>query len=306
MKQNSNESAIGVASALAAYGLWGVLPIYWKLLGLVSAGEILAHRIIWSLAFLIGILIVSKKVKSGIKEIKNIMADKQQSVAILLASLLISLNWFLFIWAVNNNHMVETSLGYYINPLVSVLLGIIFLKEKLTQLQMITFILAAVGVINLVLHFGSFPWVAFSLAISFGLYGLLKKFVHLGAIVGLTIETLVITPFALIYLVYIYNQTNVSVSTLSISEWLLLMGGGVATAVPLLLFATGVRRIPLSMIGFLQYIAPTLMLIIGVFVYDETFTKVHLISFIFIWLALLIFSLSNWRLFLRPHVKSTG
>lgn len=306
MNKHSNEYSIGVMSALGAYGLWGILPMYWKLFQNVSSEEVLAHRIVWSLAFMIILLFFTKNLRNGFKDLKHLILDKKQLLAVISASLIISLNWFVFIWAVSHDHIVETSLGYYINPLISVILGIVFLKEKLTKWQVVSIVIAAIGVFNLVLNFGSFPWIAFILAFTFALYGLFKKLVQLGSIVGMTIETLVVTPFALLYLFYSFNQTGTTAMGSSLMTTLLLMGSGIATAVPLLLFATGVRRIPLSMIGFLQYIAPTIMLILGVFFYQETFTQVHFISFLFIWVALLIFSLSKSKLFTRIPFKKVA
>lgn len=302
MKQQPSEQFIGVAVSVSAYILWGFLPIYWKFMGDISAGEVLAHRIVWSLIFVFVVLGIMRKLKSGYAEFKALIVDRKQLLAISLASFFISINWFTFIWAVSNDHMVETSLGYYINPLISVLLGIFFLKERLNLWQTISFCLAAIGVINLILNFGVVPWVAFILAISFAFYGLCKKLVRLGAMVGLAIETLMITPIALIYIFYIHIEIGGSFAS-SLGDTALLIGAGAATAIPLLLFASGVRRISLSLIGFLQYIAPTIMLILGVFVYKETFTSAHLLSFVFIWIALAIFSLARTRIFSRIDAK---
>ncbi|WP_349409424.1 EamA family transporter RarD [Pseudalkalibacillus sp. SCS-8] len=293
------EHLAGVAAGAGAYILWGILPLYWKLIQHVPSEEILAHRMIWSFVFMLGVLMVMKRINKFIRELKELFTNKKKLLGLIFASIFITINWYTYIWAVNNNHVVEASLGYYINPLVSVLLGIIVLKERLSFWQIISFLLATIGVLNLTLHFGSIPWVAISLALSFGLYGLLKKMTALGALTGLTIETMFITPIALIYVSFLVNDGSNSFVMADPNTALLLFGAGVATAVPLLLFATGANRISLTMIGFLQYIAPTIMLVIGVFLYNEPFSQVHMISFIFIWIALSIFTLANTKLLAR-------
>jgi chloramphenicol-sensitive protein RarD len=298
----SNVQTAGMASAAGAYVIWGFLPLYWKLLHSVSPGEILAHRIVWSFLFMMIILLFVGKLKQLWTDIKDLWSNKKRLIAISAASIVISLNWVLYIWAVNTDKVVEASLGYYINPLISILLGIFVLKERLTLWQTVSFILAAIGVIYLTIHFGSVPWVAILLAVSFGVYGLIKKMVNLGAMVGLTIETLFMAPFALLFLSFVHIEGNGAFAT-GMDETLLLMGAGVVTAVPLLLFAGGAKRIPLSMIGFLQYIAPTLMLIIGVFLYKEPFTNVHLVAFVCIWTALAIYSLSKSKWFVLLETK---
>ncbi|GAB3048410.1 EamA family transporter RarD [Virgibacillus ainsalahensis] len=295
----NNQEKIGITYAAGAYLLWGFLPIYWKMVDNVSAGEILAQRIIWSFAFMLAIVLISGKFPAFIMECKRIWKKKKQLLGISLASIFISLNWLTFIWAVNSDYVVQASLGYYINPLVSILLGIIVLKEKYTGRQFLSFILAAVGVLYLTVSFGVFPWVSFVLAFSFAFYGLLKKMVDLSAMFGLTIETLIVTPIALIY-VFTLSENAFSMATPLSATNLLLMGGGVVTAVPLLLFASGAKQIPLAMIGFLQYIAPTIMLFLGVFLYNEPFTQAHLIAFLFIWAALIIYMASSYK---RPVSK---
>lgn len=288
---------IGVVYAVFAYVVWGFLPIYWKLLDHVPAGQILAHRIIWSFAFMIVILLIVRKWNGFIRECKAILQDKKKWMSITLASLVISLNWLTYIWAVNSDHILEASLGYYINPLVSILLAIIVLKEKLTKSQTVSVFLAGLGVLYLTISYGVFPWVSIILAVTFALYGLFKKVVDIPAMYGLTIETLIVTPIALLYLLFL--PTNTFTFQEISSDQLLLIGSGIMTAVPLLLFASGARRIPLAMVGFLQYIAPTFMLLIGIFVYGETFTKEHLIAFSMIWLALVIYLSSVYRFPIR-------
>ncbi|WP_028784231.1 EamA family transporter RarD [Thalassobacillus devorans] len=287
-----NENKLGMIYTGGAYVLWGFLPIYWKLVQEVSPLAILGHRIVWSFVFMTGVVLISRKWSAFKAELRRTLKNRKSSIGITFASIAISINWLTYIWAVNTDHVVEASLGYYINPLVSILLGMIFFKETFTRPQWIAFILAATGVAYMTINFGSVPWLALLLAFSFGVYGLLKKTVDLNAMFGLTIETLIMTPIAAIYLVTLSNGSWGDIEWLSMTS-LLLFGAGVATAIPLLLFAGGAKRIPLSMVGFLQYIAPTIMLVIGVFLYNEPFTKVHLISFLFIWSGLLIYTYSR-------------
>ncbi|MGM7703397.1 EamA family transporter RarD [Pseudalkalibacillus sp. Hm43] len=299
------EQVAGVAAGAGAYILWGFLPLYWKLINHVPSEEILAHRMIWSFVFMLIVLMFLRRIKKFVTELKELIANKKKLVGLLFAAIFITINWYTYIWAVNNNHVVEASLGYYINPLVSVLLGIVFLKERLSFWQIISFTFAAIGVSILTFNFGSIPWVAISLAVSFGLYGLLKKLTALGALTGLTIETMFITPVALLYVSFLVNDGTNSFVLSEPMTASLLFGAGVATAIPLLLFATGANRVSLSMIGFLQYIAPTIMLVLGIFLYNETFSQIHMISFIFIWIALAIFTLSNTRLLARFEPRMT-
>lgn len=278
----------GLAPIVGAYTLWGFLPIYWRLVDHVPSGEILAHRIIWSFLLMIGIVLLSKNWRSFTTSLKKIFKDKRQFIGLIIASIIISLNWLTYIWAVNNGHVVEASLGYYINPLISIIFGIVILKEKVTQRQIASFIIAAIGVIILTYSFGVFPWIAFILAISFAIYGLLKKLVNVDPMFGLTIETMFVTPIAMIYLLTV-STPAIAINTIFSATTFLLIGTGFATAIPLLLFAHGAQKIPLAMLGFLQYIAPTIMLFIGVLIFKETFSLIHLGSFGLIWFALLIY-----------------
>ncbi|WP_246943809.1 EamA family transporter RarD [Bacillus pinisoli] len=303
MNSTTDQSqAIGIAATTASYLLWGILPLYWKLVQDVSPVEILAHRIVWSFVFMILILMAVGKIKQLKVDLKELITHRKRLFGISLASVTISVNWGVYIWAVNTDHVVQASLGYYINPLVSILLGLLVLKEKITKWQTISFILASIGVINLTIYFGHVPWLALALAVSFGVYGLIKKLVQLGAMVGLAIETLIITPFALLFLSSVHSGGGGTFA----ADWslsLLLMGGGIATAIPLLLFAIGAKRIPLSMVGFLQYISPTITLLLGVFLYKEEFTDTHLVSFIFIWMALTVYTISKTKWFVLLETK---
>ncbi|CDQ38220.1 MULTISPECIES: EamA family transporter RarD [Virgibacillus] len=299
---NTKQDKSGMIYTAGAYILWGFLPIYWKLLDDVSPGETLAHRILWSFIFMFLIVLFMRRWPDFIHEWKQLLHNKKKLFGISLATIVISINWLTFIWAVNSNHVVQASLGYYINPLISILLGIIVLKESFSSRQVLSIILAAIGVIYLTFSYGVFPWVSLLLAVSFGLYGLLKKKVDIGPMIGLTIETMLIVPIAVLYLVLLPNNTFQFVSFLSTTN-LLLMGAGIMTAVPLLLFANGAKRISLAMVGFLQYIAPTLMLFLGVFLYNETFTSAHLIAFLFIWIALINFMLASYQRPIRRNAK---
>ncbi|HWR09905.1 EamA family transporter RarD [Sporomusa sp.] len=299
----SNEQLIGVLSAAGAYLLWGVLPVYWKQLAHVPAYEILAHRIIWSCIFMFAILTATRSLRSFINETIDIARNPKKRFGLLIASLLISVNWLIYIWAVNENRVVETSLGYYINPLVNVLLGIIVLKEGLSLWQSVSFGLAAVGVGAMAISYGTIPWVSLSLAMSFSFYGMCKKILGIGAITATTLETLIVTPVALLYLLYLAGQGGGAFNLTSLPTAGLLMGAGVVTAIPLLLFANGANRLSLSLLGFIQYMSPTIALALGVLLYHEPFTSVHLVAFSLIWLALAVFSLAKTNLFVRAEER---
>ncbi|WP_209124666.1 EamA family transporter RarD [Alkalihalobacillus sp. BA299] len=302
-QEQSKEHTIGALFAIGAFVLWGIFPLYWNLLNNVPAEEVLAHRVVWCIVFMFIILLALGKFKGFIEEVRELLSQPNQLVSIIIASLIISINWYLFIWSVNHEHVIEVSLGYYINPIVNVLLGVLILKEKLSFWQKVAVLLALIGVLHMTIQFGSIPWAALGLAVSFALYGLCKKMVKVGAITGLTIETLLMTPFALFFLFYLNQTGSSSFTSESPGHLLLLIGAGIATAIPLLLFASGARRISLSLIGFFQYIAPSLMLIIGVMLFHETFTLVHLGSFLFIWSALFIFSLAKTKWFAKLEPK---
>ncbi|WP_368503015.1 EamA family transporter RarD [Alkalihalophilus sp. As8PL] len=297
-----SEHRVGMIAAIFAYLLWGILPLYWKQLEHVTPGEVLAYRIIWSLVFMIGILAFRNQLGFFVAEVRRLLKSKKQTFGMILASVFISMNWFVFIWAVTSERMIEASLGYYINPLINVLLAMVILKERFTRWQGISFALAFIGVSLMTVYYGVIPYAAFLLAFTFGIYGLMKKMVNVGALVGLTIETLIMTPFALLY-VWLFHSSTLNLATYSIETWGLLMGAGAVTAIPLLLFSIGAKRISLSLIGFLQYIGPTLMLIMGVFLYNEPFSIVQLIAFLFIWSGLLIFTTSKTPVFQKVTAK---
>ncbi|MCD8498755.1 MAG: EamA family transporter RarD [Clostridiales bacterium] len=292
------EKSIGLMTAIAAYTLWGFLPVYWKVLGNVPALEVLSHRIIWSLVFVT--LIIGLGRQWG--KIQPIIADRKQVRLIVLAAIMIALNWGLFIWAVQSNHLLDSSLGYYINPLIAVLLGVVIFKEKLNSWQKLAIASAAIGVLILVIKAGKFPWLSFALALTFGIYGAIKKAVKATSLVGLALETAVLAPLALVFIVSRQATGHGALGGSSLTVTLFLLGAGVATAIPLILFAFSAKRIPLSTLGITQYIAPTLMFLFGVFVYHEPFQLVNAVSFGFIWLAVVIYSLSQTRILRRKAV----
>lgn len=300
---NKEEIKLGTIYAGFSYFLWGLLPIYWKLVEAVDAKEILANRIFWSFIFMAIFLLSTQKWQLLSQTFKGFAKNKKQMAALIIASFLISINWFVYIWAVNSGHMVEASLGYYINPLVSLLLGMVVLKERLTSIQYFSFSLAAIGVLIISFSYGRFPWVAVVLAVSFGTYGLAKKLINIESAVGLTLETLAVAPIAVAYMVFLFFKGDNSFLSEGVETNLLLIGAGPVTAIPLLYFSKGAQKIPLSLLGLLQYIAPTLTLLLGIFIYRETFTKIQLLSFMFIWSALMVYSLSKTRLFTGIEFK---
>ncbi|MHA6250608.1 EamA family transporter RarD [Oceanobacillus sp. CAU 1775] len=284
----SREFKLGSLSTFSAYLIWGFLVIYWKWIDHIPAAEILAHRLIWSFVFMLILLVLLRQFSSFLKETRNLFREPKKLLLITAATILITINWYLFIWAVANEHVLQASLGYYINPLVSILLGIVILRESVTWKQGVAFVLAAIGVLYLTFQSGIFPWISIVLAVSFATYGLIKKKTNLSAVHSITIETMIIAPVAILYLVFLPEQ-SFQVTTPFVQDNLLLIGGGIATMVPLILFSMGAKVIPLSMVGILQFITPTLMLILGVFVYNEPFSKDNLIAFAFIWTALFLY-----------------
>lgn len=287
------EKKSGVLWGVTAYLIWGILPVYWKSLAHVSSTEVLMSRIVWAFILTFILIIMMRNGRVLWMELKELWQTQKAFWSLFMASTLISGNWFLYIWAVNHEHLVQTSLGYYINPLVSVLLGIFFLKENLTSSQKVAFLLALVGVIILTVSYGAFPWISFLLAISFAVYGLVKKQIKLEPLRGLVIETFFMTPVAFLVYIWLFTKGQASLFQVNVQTDLLLIFTGVATALPLVLFAKGAQRMPLYMVGFLQYIAPTIMLFLGVVIYGETFGKVELFAFSFIWLALIVFTASK-------------
>jgi chloramphenicol-sensitive protein RarD len=281
----------GVLYAVGAYLTWGLLPLYWKLFQEMAAWEILGHRIVWSVVFVAVLLVITRRWR----QMWGAVSEPKKKLAILASSFLISANWLIFIWAVNNGHVIETSLGYYINPLINVLFGVLFLKERLHIGQWVAIALAAAGVSIITVQYGQIPWIAISLALSFAFYGLAKKVVHLDSVVGLAWETLIVFPIALFYLIYLHATGTDTASSLAVWQLALLALAGVATALPLYWFALATKRLPLSTVGFIQYLAPSTSLLLAIFVFGESFTAIHTISFGFIWSALAVFTFSTLR-----------
>ncbi|MBE7383108.1 MAG: EamA family transporter RarD [Leptolyngbya sp. SIO1E4] len=279
----------GSVYALLAYGSWGLLPIYWKFFTQSSPVEVLCHRMIWSSVFLSGLLLLQQRQA----EIRTLLKSRQALGMLLGSAALLTFNWGLYIYGVNTDRVVETSLGYYINPLVSVLLGAVVLKEQLRRGQQIAVGLAAIGVGYFIWQFGAVPWIALGLAFSFAFYGLVRKVVAVAPMVGLAVETLLITPAALTLVVYwgVTGAGNFGSSGSLLT--LLFIGAGVVTSMPLLWFNNAAKRLRLSTLGFFQYLAPSVQLMLGVFLYGEPFTPTHIITFSFIWVALLLYSTTS-------------
>jgi len=280
----------GVLYGIGAYVLWGFFPIYWKFLHVVPALQVIGHRIGWSFAVLLIYILATKQWRDF-----RSAAFNARTVAIYaVAGVLLSINWLIYVWGVNAGFIVETSLGYFINPLLSVLMGVIFLRERLRPMQWVPVAIAAIGVIYLTAVYGRPPWIALSLALSFGLYGLVKKLAPLGSLYGLTLETGIVFPAALIYLIFLQVAGGGAFLHSGTRVDLFLMGAGIVTTIPLLMFASAAKQIPLTMVGILQYIAPTLQFMIGVFIYKEPFDHAHLIGFGLVWVALVIFWVENF------------
>lgn len=278
----------GLWYAIGAYLLWGILPIYWKWISHVSALELIAHRIVWSCLMLGGLVVISR-------EWRSFRAALTTRVIRLygLAALFIAVNWFTYVWAVNTGRVVHASLGYFINPLISVVLGVMVLGERLRAFQWIAVGLAAMGVLYITLSLGVPPWISLTLAFSFGVYGLVKKTAPLGSVHGLTIETAILLLPAIVYLVVLELAGGGAFFRTGVLSAVLIIGTGIVTAAPLLLFASAVQRVPLSQIGLLQYIAPTIQLLLGVFVYREPFARTQLVGFSMVWAGLVVFGVEG-------------
>jgi chloramphenicol-sensitive protein RarD len=281
----------GILYGIGAYTLWGVLPIYWKQLQQVGALEILTNRMVWSLLFCLLLLSIQR----NWSWVSEALQSERTVLTLAGAAALLTVNWGVYIWAVNAGYIVETSLGYFINPLVNVVIGVLVLQERLRSGQWLAVAVAAAGVLYLTVAYGRLPWIALALAFTFAFYGLLKKQARLPALEGLTLETAMMTPLALLYLGWLQAQGAAAFGHAGWQTSLLLVGAGVITAIPLLLFAGAAQRIPLSTVGLLQYIAPTLQFLIGVFIYQEAFGRTQLIGFSMIWLALVIYTFDGLR-----------
>ena len=298
-KGTNSAAATGLLYGLLAYLVWGFFPVYFKALEGVPALQVVSHRIVWSLAFLL-LLIVAK---GKWREVGETLRDRKAMLILATTALLIATNWLVFIVAVGHAQVLQSSLGYFITPFVSVLLGFTFLKERLKRMQLISLLLAAIGVLLLTVQYGRVPWVALTLAATFGSYGLLRKVVSVDSLTGLTVETILLSPLALGYLLWVNGQGTGAYLHGRLTTDLLLMAVGVVTAVPLLLFASAARRLRLATIGFLQYLTPTLHFLLAVVVYGEPFTARHLVSFLFIWAGLACYSWNAYRTLVASRLR---
>ncbi len=297
---NRQNAAAGLGYGILAYLIWGFFPVYFKALAEVPPLQVVCHRIVWSVLFLW--LIIGWRGRWGM--IRDALHDRRAVGLLTASSLLIATNWLVFIIAVGHAQVIQSSLGYFVTPFVSVLLGFLFFQERLRRLQMVSLFLAAAGVILLTIQYGRVPWVAMILAFTFGSYGLLRKIVTVDSLTGLTVETLLLGPAALGYLAFVSWQGDSGFLTNGVQVSTLLVLAGVATAVPLLLFASAARRLRLATIGFLQYITPTFHFLLAVLLYKEPFTRAHLVSFLFIWSGLCCYSYDAWRGLKEARLKT--
>lgn len=293
----SSESITGAFYAGSAFLIWGLGPIYWKALAAVSPLEIIVHRVVWAFILLLAAIVVGKLWGEFISALK----DLRVLLTLLLTAVILAGNWLLYVWAINNNHILQGSLGYYINPLVNVVFGVLFLRERLRPAQVAAVLLAGLGVVYLTLSYGEFPWIALALASSFGIYGLLRKVAPVGAMVGLSVEVMLMTAPAAVYLIYLGTNGSGSFLRGNIIIDLLLLGTSVLTVAPLTLFTAGARRINLSTLGFLQYMAPTIIFLLAVFYYHEPISTAQVRTFIMIWSALIIYSTDSVIYFRRKR-----
>ncbi|GAB57695.1 EamA family transporter RarD [Rheinheimera nanhaiensis] len=298
----SREQKLGGLFAASAYSLWGLAPLYFKQIDFIPASEILIHRIVWSFVLLLLVLLL---LKQGAK-VMAVLRQPKMLGWLLLSAVLLGGNWGLFIWAVNNQHMLDASLGYYINPLLNVLLGMLFLGERLRRLQWTAVILATSGVLIQLITFGSLPWIALTLAGSFAIYGLMRKKLNVDAISGLFIESLLLLPLALWYWHSYADSSAVNLLHNSATLNSYLLAAGLVTTVPLLCFIAGARRLQLSTMGFFQYIGPSCMFVFGVWLYHEPFAAERLVTFGLIWLALLLYTADAWRHNRRQALQNRG
>lgn len=283
----------GMIAALSTYIIWGILPLYWNLLARAGANEILAHRIVWSFFFMVIVLVVTRRWQSFKEDCRALWQDKKRGLILLLAAFIISLNWLTYIWAVNHDHVIDTSIGYYINPLMSVMLGILCFRERVSGLKKISLLLAAIGIVLMTYQLGKLPWVAVVLAVSFSIYGALKKELHLNPFSSITLETLLMMPFAVPYIGMLMASPESHFTLVTPDLALLLMGTGVVTAVPLVLFSYGANLLPFNVLGFFQYLSPTINLLLGIFFFHETFGLAQISALGFVWAAIVLFTVAE-------------
>ena len=288
--QTTDQTKAGMVFAVCAYTMWGIAPIYFKQLSSIPALEILMHRVVWS-AFVLCFLVLGLK---NLAKVKAAFASPKVLITLLLAGLLLVLNWLVFIWAVNNDFMLEASLGYYINPLINVFLGRLFLGEVLRPLQKVAVGVAATGVLILLINYGQLPWIALTVAFSFSIYGLLRKQVNVDSMPGLFVETLMMLPAAVIYWIW-FAEVSTDFESNSTHLNILLISAGIVTTAPLLCFTAAARRLRYSTLGFFQYIGPSLMFCLAAFMYNEPLSTARLVTFIFVWSALALFTYDSVR-----------
>ena len=288
IKSQNTEAQIGIGYALLAFSAWGFIPIYWKLLNTVPSMEILTHRMVWSVFFLLGLLAVQKR----LGEFRELFHSPKYIFMLLGTATLLGANWFVYIYGVNTNQVIETSLGYFISPLLVILLGAVFLRERLNIWQVVAVGFAALGVLNFIWNFGSLPWIALSLAFTFSFYGLFRKMIPVKPLVGLLMETTLLTPLAVVLIAFWEIDGTGHFGTTWMTDFLL-FGGGVVTSLPLLWFINAGKSLRYSTIGFIQYLTPSIQLLIGVYLYHEPFTPTHSITFGLIWAGLVIFSINS-------------
>ena len=288
IKSQNTEAQIGIGYALLAFSAWGFIPIYWKLLNTVPSMEILTHRMVWSVFFLLGLLAVQKR----LGEFRELFHSPKYIFMLLGTATLLGGNWFVYIYGVNTNQVIETSLGYFISPLLVILLGAVFLRERLNIWQVVAVGFAALGVLNFIWNFGSLPWIALSLAFTFSFYGLFRKMIPVKPLVGLLMETALLAPLAAILIAFWEVDGTGHFGTTWMTDFLL-FGAGVVTSLPLLWFTNAGKRLRYSTIGFIQYLTPSIQLLIGVYFYHEPFTPTHSITFGLIWAGLVIFSINS-------------
>ena len=286
---NTKKSLIAI---LICYFSWGLFPIYFKLLKSIDAYEVLSLRVLCSFIFMVLVVLIAANKKFIFTEIKEVWKDKKSFILLIAASLLITANWLTYIIAVNTNHVLEASFGYYLNPIVTIILAVVFLKEKLTRVQTIACLFVGASLLYLFISLGSLPWISILLALTFGLYSLCKKKIVLSPKASLLVETAIVSPIALIYMWYLGTNSNITFHTYGTSTLIYALLSGVVTAVPLMLFAKGAIDIPLYLLGILQYLPPTMQFFIGIFVYGEQLSIQKLISFIIIWIAVIVFCYS--------------
>jgi chloramphenicol-sensitive protein RarD len=286
-ESKSHPAAGSFFAASASYLLWGLFPLFWHLLAAVAATELIAHRVVWSLLFLLGVVALQKR----LSELGRACRERQNLYVHAMSGVLLTVNWLAYVWGVNNGHVIECSLGYFLVPLINVALGRWLLHEHLRRAQLAAIVVAALGVALMVWRVGGFPWIALTLAVTFGLYGLLRKRSNLGPLVGLTLETLLLVPFAAVLLLWRFAQDTGALGRVDGTTTWLILSCGVVTAVPLLLFAKGARGLRMITLGLLQYIAPTCQFLLGWLLYNETLGGARAGAFLLIWAGLAIYSI---------------